>query len=303
MSAPGDTGRWWENYLVRYFMPSIAGIGIVSWILNIQPSLKPVLFFGSQTTSLDAPALTLLILYGNLFCYIASFPILCFHATRVLDFAGPKWVPNRHDGYIISFALALLMILTTLCAPRCMILCFVFILTIIYDLIQIRRFILAFVPDNPSIKILGLESTAVSRVYAYAYQLANKRNIHVKQRSPSNGSSSTDAHDKPLSETTNIGTSKGTTDDRWWRKEFTDSYRHMREHGNSAFIFVLELTLATACYGVIETSHLHEKTTISILGALLACWAAPAVCVHLLGQSLERQFSRYDEQRGETKDS
>jgi hypothetical protein len=27
----GDT-RWWENYAVRYLMPSVAGVAIVKWI-------------------------------------------------------------------------------------------------------------------------------------------------------------------------------------------------------------------------------------------------------------------------------
>ena len=39
--------RWWENYLVRYLMPSIAGIAIVSWLSYVaEPGFIKVLFFG-----------------------------------------------------------------------------------------------------------------------------------------------------------------------------------------------------------------------------------------------------------------
>lgn len=85
----GDTtgsNRWWESYLVRYFMPSIAGVATVGWLSSIAGNeLKNILFFGLLGTELSAPVLTLLVIYGNLFCYVASYPILGFHATRVID--------------------------------------------------------------------------------------------------------------------------------------------------------------------------------------------------------------------------
>ena len=111
MSYESAAGRWWENYLVRYFMPSIAGIGIVAWLTYVGPAnLREILFFGKSPASLDTPTLTLLVLYGNLFCYIASYPILCFHATRVIDFKNYQWKPHLTEGYIATalFALGIL---------------------------------------------------------------------------------------------------------------------------------------------------------------------------------------------------
>jgi len=32
MSNSSANTRWWENYLVRYFLPSVAGMFIVRWL-------------------------------------------------------------------------------------------------------------------------------------------------------------------------------------------------------------------------------------------------------------------------------
>src|SRR5688572_24961992 len=88
------TNRWWENYLVRYLMPSIAGVVIVSWLSDVAGrDFKELLWIPTQAADLNGVRLILLFLYGNLFCYIASYPILCFHATRVLEIRGTN-VPS-----------------------------------------------------------------------------------------------------------------------------------------------------------------------------------------------------------------
>ena len=74
-----------------------------------------------------------------------------------------------------------------------------------------------------------------------------------------------------------------------------DTYRHLREHGNSAFIFLLELVLATLAYGVIARPGQSPSHALSAIGLLFAIWATPSVFVHLLAQHLERRFSRYDQ--------
>src|SRR5262245_43776134 len=94
MSNYSEITRWWENYLVRYFMPSIAGIAIVSWLAaTSEEGFKTTLMILAPLHSLDAPTLTLIVLYGNLFCYVASYPVLCFHVTRSIDLPRCKWRP------------------------------------------------------------------------------------------------------------------------------------------------------------------------------------------------------------------
>jgi hypothetical protein len=74
-----------------------------------------------------------------------------------------------------------------------------------------------------------------------------------------------------------------------------DTYRHLREHGNSAFIFLLELALAALTYCVITVPGQSSAHQLGAVGLLFATWAIPSVFVHLLAQHLERRFSRYEE--------
>jgi len=73
-----------------------------------------------------------------------------------------------------------------------------------------------------------------------------------------------------------------------------DTYRHLREHGNSAFIFLLELGLTALVYCVIANSERSAPEQLGMIAVLLAIWAVPSVLVHLIAQHLERRFSHYD---------
>ena len=85
MSEKPPTTRWWEYHLPRYLMPSIAGAIMVNWICAYGGSgMRSLLYLPPIGTPLDSASLILLFLYGNLFCYVASYPVLVFHATRVL---------------------------------------------------------------------------------------------------------------------------------------------------------------------------------------------------------------------------
>ena len=73
-----------------------------------------------------------------------------------------------------------------------------------------------------------------------------------------------------------------------------ETYRHMREHGNSGFILLLELTLAGLAYWIVDNNELSKYEKLSAVGILFALWAFPAAFVHILAQHLERRFSHYD---------
>lgn len=95
-SEPTNT-RWWESYLVRYFLGFIVGTLCVIALIGItSPKQAPSLlgdaagFFGkNQTTSpstessfTSASAIGIALL-GLAFCYIASTPITVIHAARM----------------------------------------------------------------------------------------------------------------------------------------------------------------------------------------------------------------------------
>lgn len=75
-----SSGRWWEFYFVRYALGTVFGVLIIDFLaahgLGIPfPS-------GDIKEITKAEAAPLLIIYGLAFCYLASSPMLLFHATR-----------------------------------------------------------------------------------------------------------------------------------------------------------------------------------------------------------------------------
>jgi hypothetical protein len=303
-TEPGIT-RWWENYLPRYLMPSIAGAIIVNWLCHYGgDGLRSILSLPIGGKPIDAASLVLLFLYGNLFCYIASYPVLVFHATRVMDFAKGKW-PARPllDGYLATLGLLLSVFLFIYATPETRY-WLAFIFTAIITFIQIGRLWIVlsnrFTPKD--------HGDVVSSAYFYSYILAHRRGIPAVQTGSTSNSAGTaqnlfddeEKHNLPYEteEAAEITTTKNQTN--LWRKEFIDTYRHLREHGNSAFIFILEIALATLTYCVIakpEQLKPEELPSHKLgeIGVLFAIWATPSIFVHLLSQHLERRFSRYDQ--------
>ena len=78
-----------------------------------------------------------------------------------------------------------------------------------------------------------------------------------------------------------------------WQRELIETYRHLREHGNSSFIFLLELGFAALLSCVIKAVDSGQEQ-LAIAALLFGLWTASAMFVHFLAQRLERQFSQYD---------
>ena len=90
---------WWGDYLVRYLMPSIAGMLFVLWMDRATGGLlscltSDTLVGNIKTGEINSAKLLFLFLLGNLICYVASLPILVFHVTRVIDFGGIQARPR-----------------------------------------------------------------------------------------------------------------------------------------------------------------------------------------------------------------
>lgn len=77
-SSPG--GRWWEGYAIRYGVGTVVG-GVLFYVLcTLNEALRPFLFDASE--NLESSHIALFAAYGFAYCYIASAPILVFHASR-----------------------------------------------------------------------------------------------------------------------------------------------------------------------------------------------------------------------------
>lgn len=287
MSIGSGATRWWEGYLVRYLMPSIAGIVIVTWLASVAgEDFQKLLLLPQRVSDLNGPNLILLFLYANLFCYIASYPILSFHATRVLDFSVDRW-PNHlwADGYVWTLMLGGAAFCVSLIAGGERAYYLAYGVVALFAAVQLLRLLWGL---RTRATFEGLREPA-SPLFGYAYALARRRSVIEEVVTT-----------RESVEENNVGTTPeaGRTRTSRWRPEFMDTYRHMREHGNSAYIFFLELSLAALVYALLAKPGQTGLVQLSAIGVLFALWAVPAVFVHLVGQHLERRFSQYDRRLG-----
>lgn len=101
--------RWWESYLVRYFIGFIVG-SICVFVIAAQLNLTEVLFKNLASTSStgkpDWSTIALLILFlGVGYCYIASTPITVLHAGRF----GKGWLDGHSRHFWFAWILLALV--------------------------------------------------------------------------------------------------------------------------------------------------------------------------------------------------
>jgi hypothetical protein len=263
-------------------------MAIVSWLSTIAGAdFRTLLYLPSKSSEMDGPALTLLFMYGNLFCYVASYPVLCFHATRVIDFGKNGWPKYLVlDGYISTITLgAILIALSLLTTGECRAFG-AYIFAICFSILQLRRISIALFGR---IAIRGLAGQ-VSPMYGFAYSLARRRGVSEEIKTenppyPSRTQTEEPSEEEEIKEEIHKVIS--------WRRELVDTYRHLREHGNTAFIFILELNLAALCFAILSTKGWSSSQQLSAIGILFGIWALPSMFVHLIGQHLEHRFSWY----------
>jgi len=248
-----SSSRWWEFYAVRYAMGTVFGAVVFYFLCSANPGWRALLFDNSGVPiadmsifhlvpiRLDKMQMTLLITYGLVYCYIASAPILVFHATRfLLDYRLEKrewlwWflryllVPVTGAGGIWWSTNRLLWAILGLI--------FAFILWGQYW--------------------LGANALLKRRqLYAFYEKLSKRRE---------------QAHGGIL-----------------------DSYRHLREHGNSFFIVLLEVVLGLVLFGVGRyqiDEKLSDDSTFMLYLGILFLWIVPSVGVWFIATSFEREFS------------
>lgn len=274
MSRESAGTRWWENYLVRYFLPSIAGMIIMRWLdLNVQCTITKCAPGSLIPDGKDfgTPHLIVWLLLGSLYCYIASYPILVFHATRVLDFkdrsgrATKVWI----NPYIGSLILALLGYIS---AWQNFI-WLAFIAVSLFSILQIYRLHKVYAIVNKF--HFKNDKYRASVAYAYLDKLSRRRGVKEEKSSYEDDDGST------IERTTSR------------LVDIADSYRHMREHGNTAFIFFLELSLCPIVYVALKNQG--QLVDFAYVSTLLMIWIIPSALVHYLGQHLERRFSLFNE--------
>lgn len=268
--------RWWENYALRYLVPTMTGMLMLRWLqLNTQGFFSHMLpptgkMSNAAYTFQDVSTAELLIWMGSgfAFAYIASLPVLAFHATRSLDAGSEKhraWrkitAPLTTVLFLSASAAALASVKLTP-ALQAQIggtdwQFFALLPVALFSSAQIVRLLL--VSRNKPLAVIFAQKLATARTGVTASLSAAG-------------------------------------------KEYVTSYRHLREHGNVAFIVVLQVALTTLLYVLLSSSPAEPRwdwedrqgpqwISYGACLLMLIIWAAPSVGVHQLSQMLERDLA------------
>lgn len=271
-----SNARWWEFYFVRYAIGTLVGAFVVNQIVRISPSLREILLFGLGAEP-TLPRATLLLGYGLLLCYIASVPILVLHATRFAIGSAPSRKLDRPKlrGIFVEWRWLACIVFAALAA-----------LLIITIAMSVARnadtdgFLLSL------ILWAVLLTLTLEYIAAFVMLVYNDRIYEGMKR---------------------LAKARGLNEDRGG---FIESYRHLREHGNSLFIVGLELVLGAALIGLVRViendMNVHDKLyECSRWGiTLLISWMLPGIAVWFLGSIVERRFAderAADERAAKTK--
>jgi hypothetical protein len=71
---------------------------------------------------------------------------------------------------------------------------------------------------------------------------------------------------------------------------YVESYRHLREHGNSFFIVVLQFLLATPIFIFVSKSGINSEDAIRSLCLIIFIWVLPAATIWAFGNKLENNL-------------
>jgi hypothetical protein len=251
----GGVRRWWEFYFVRYAMGTVIG-GVLFYVLcrasptfrsGDDPVLVQFLQLPEDPSQLTTPHLLLLLAYGLTYCYIASAPILVFHAAR---FGLVKHVNCWTFGSILSAAIVaggatwIGASLGMLASP-------------------VTFFILAFAP-----LVLW-----IAQIFAVSWALTSERVVYESYQTL----------DKERGKRTST---------------FRDSYRHLREHGNSFFIVLCELIFACAL-SLAGTGSLQVRPLVTPLGyavallIIIGLWVIPSTLVWWVATRIELNLVKH----------
>jgi hypothetical protein len=223
-------------------------------------------------TNLDFTHLTVLAVCGLVYCYIASAPILVFHAGRFL-FTPRRMKASRmrwKDCYSRSsrWVKWLLVVLLVALSPVGPLLvyatlgrlenshyCIIWYFALAALLVIVLQYIVCW-------KAL-IES---GELFAFYRKLAQKREVALSPEKVQGG--------------------------------IVDSYRHLREHGNSFFIVLLEVLLASLLVCTKAIVPCNAGAALACLVVLVA-WILPAAAVWEISTLFEHRFGeRYNGKRG-----
>lgn len=255
--------RWWENYAIRYLVPTMTGMLFLRWLqLSAGHLFSSILPAAGQPQShpfqgLDVPELLIWAGSGFTFAYLSSLPILVFHATRPLDSEnsatrGCFFRPLMASILLIGAAALLILLKHVSVDGGLYAAAGAVLIVLAFSSFQGHRIWHASRPDFRAEKFAW--AIASARVSGGVWKTGQEIN------------------------------------------EYVTSYRHLREHGNAAFIVLLQAALCALLYICLTASKDEGKwgswtssqwIAYGLALLLLVLWIVPSVAIHSFSQKLE----------------
>jgi hypothetical protein len=198
------SGRWWEYYLVRYFVGSVVGAAVVLFVaahLAEQSSGLIKNFIASLILSASGGSTKSFIVIGAAgvaYCYIASSPMMILHTTRAQLVNAKTQTFTRSFYWLLTVALAVFGLIG--------------VVSLLYRTPHTGLLVAALI----YVAIVGCQASLI--IMAHLDKFASGKNFYL-----------------------DLGKARSTDHSR---SEYVETYRHLREHSNAYAILVLELLLA-----------------------------------------------------------
>ena len=244
MSKENNNSRWWDFYLVRYMIGTIVGT-IILYLLLYKFQESNLLGLGitkilKELIQLKSSVGLIILITGGLaICYISSSPILILHATRLWFL--PK---DKKDNDLNKNSGNSIPLFTGISF---------FILGIL--LASVIYYFYHISPVTGTISLIILIPFSL-----FLFFWLSEQNRDIKGKMKYRYFSLVEARENKLI------------------KEYPESYKHLREHGNAFFIVLFEILLGLALF---QVNKPYEVI------AVLAVWIIPPTLIWFFGNYLE----------------
>lgn len=244
MSKESNNSRWWDFYLVRYMIGTIIG-SIILYLLLYKFQESNLLGIGisknlKELIQLKSSAALIILITGGLaICYISSSPILILHATRLWFIRKTKKEPEGDKNSGNSIPLSTGISF--------------FVLGVL-----LASAIYYFYHISPITGTISLIILCPFSLFLFFWLSEHNRDIQGKMKYQY-FSIVKAREENPI-------------------KEYSESYKHLREHGNAFFIVLFEILLGLSLFQV--------KKPYEVI-AVLAVWIIPPTLIWFFGNYLE----------------
>lgn len=268
---------WFENYVIRYLIGTI--IGFMCSVLTLAAihdpnNLQTPLIESIRRLKNGEISSTLFLIFsvlGFLYCYISSTPITIIHAARMLGALPARpWLKPRTWWLswwlllVISIAALVVLSLFRLSFPGIGLLAFIPALYIVFA---------QWAPLLATLQSSGKINQG--KIYTTLHRAFNEGKCIDSGK---------------FSKYYVALARKRTQSDA--AKDLRSSYSHLREHSNSIFIVLLEISLAALIVGLcLLMDNVNWEARAVAVVILLLIWMTPTVFVWGIANSLEEALS------------